>query len=134
MRRWTQGSPPNHAISEPLMLDERSRRRATFTEGPKIRLADGQEWVLAQTTRKVVSLDDFRLLLNGLREAEDHSERLRAELALCIDLLTRNHDLPPEELQRLLSFPRNSPDLARFQAEMHAIAVEVCCASVALRW
>ena len=85
------------------MIDEPSRRRPGFLRGPLVQLADGREWAFsAETAALGPALGG---LLDGIVEAENRPEVLRAGLALALFLITTNYDLAPEELQALLAFP-----------------------------
>ena len=108
------------------MMDERSKRRPSFSEGAKILMADGQEWSLAKPSSEMLGSAQFKAFTRGLLEAEDRSDLLRAEFALAINLLTSNYDLGPNDLQSLLGFRRGSPELAQFQADIHRVSVAVC--------
>jgi len=67
---------------------------------------------------------DYEGLIAGIREAEDDSERLRAELAFLLYLLSWNYDLSPEHFGQLLLFPADSPDLAELQRAFREVALD----------
>lgn len=114
------------------MLDERSRRRSDFLEGAALRLADGGFWTVptpgdhANRGRPAAAALEslgprYHAALEAIREAEDDSERLRAELVLAIILLRRNYDLDSAALQAILSFD-DGESLTRMQRAMTDIA------------
>jgi hypothetical protein len=111
------------------MLNEVSRRRPDFRPGPSIRLADGWDWTIPAPPRVTAPEaegfgPDYAATVAALESAEDRTERLRAELALAIYLLSRNYDLTPDDLYALLGFPPDDPALAAMQAAFHRIARE----------
>jgi hypothetical protein len=111
------------------MPDETRRRRADFRRGPSIRLADGQPWTFPDPAEVAAGRGagvepEFEALVRAVFEAEDRPDRLRCELALAINLLGRNYELTPVEYRRLLGFPPGSSELARAQAEFHALALD----------
>ena len=107
-------------------LDEGNVRRPDFRGGRPIRLADGQEWrlpgprELAHATGR--DRDDVVATLSMIAEAEDETERLRAELALAIQLLSLNYDLIPGDYSPLLGGLAGSANLAAIQADIHDLA------------
>ncbi len=104
------------------MIDEKARRRLTFVEGTKIRLADGQYWSLPGRWSECLD-PEYDATFAAVFEAEDNSERLLAELALTILLLSRNYELTPEQFQEILSFPPNAPTLAEMQRAVHEMVL-----------
>lgn len=117
------------------MFDEKLLRRPDFLEGVALRLADGGFWTvpmpfgsdsedqreLATTRLLAVNSPRYIELLKALRDAEDHSEVLRIELALAICLLRHNYNLNPSILGTLLSF-HDRESLARMQRAMSEVA------------
>jgi hypothetical protein len=102
------------------MNDERALRRATFTEGPRVVLGDGQAWTFPRPWLRLYPVrgEDGRLAVGGGMsygaEYEDLVDRLvecnpgdtTARLALQFRmaglLLGRNYELDDRELRRLL--------------------------------
>jgi hypothetical protein len=115
-----------------MMLDEQAYRRPDFVGGILIRLADGQSWSFPSAVAPGAARDgatnggafgsDYAVLLEAVREADDETERLRAELALAIYLLARNYDLGPNDYQELLGWAPGSPELAAGQQAFHDLA------------
>jgi hypothetical protein len=109
----------------PLLLaaDERSLRQPTFVEGTRIPLADGQTWSLPWRWSDQAD-PEYDAMLRAILEAEDESDRLRAELALTLFLLARNYRLTPDIYRRLLDFRPRSPLLEQMQRAVRAFTVE----------
>ena len=106
------------------MHDEPTARRPGFTQGTVVTLADSGEWALpAPVAATHVGLE-FENLLRWVAGAEDRADLLRAELALTIFWLTSNYDLPPDQLNALLSFEAGDPRLQRLQETVHGLAVD----------
>lgn len=117
------------------MFAERSLRRPNFLDGAAIPLADGGLWTVplpgasGQHDRPHPMAAEFMEALGphyldaleAVRDAEDRTEVLRAELALAICLLRHNYDLDPPTLSRLLTFA-NRDALRRMQHAMAAVA------------
>jgi hypothetical protein len=102
-------------------LNVRSRRSG-FEAGVDIRLSDGAVWTLPVPSQ----IDaEYHALIAAVREAEDHAEGLRAELALTIFLLDRNYQLEPEELSSLLSFAPHDPALTTLQGAVKDVVRKV---------
>jgi hypothetical protein len=104
------------------MQDERALRRPVFVEGTSVALADGQSWSLPER-RWDRDDPEYDAMLKLVRESEDMAERLRAELALTIFLLSRNYELSPEHYRAILGFESGDPALATLQRDVHAMAV-----------
>src|SRR6516165_5986881 len=108
-------------------MDEAVTRRSHFYQGRKIKLADGQSWVLPSPS---VELEadltllgpDYRSLLRAVRTAEGEAERRLSELALAIFLLGCNYDLSPIGYQRMPCFQPGAPQLIEVQKELHRLA------------
>src|SRR5947209_20097825 len=100
------------------MVEEHSLRRPSFADGTRITLADGQAWSFPD---QPPSKDDpeHLALLRGVSEAEDDAERLRAELALTIFLLSRNYNLLPQDYRAILEFDPGDTALAAMQHAIH---------------
>ncbi len=105
------------------MVDEQARRRSIFNEGTRIRLADGQFWSLPGRWSDHAD-PEYDATFMAIFEAEDVAERLRAELALTILLLSRNYELTPEQFQELLGFPPDSPSLLEMQRAVHEMVLD----------
>lgn len=105
------------------MIDELGSRRAVFVEGPRVVMADGGSWALPMREPRGAD-PEYDGLLEMVSESEDRAETLRSELALTIFLLTRNYDLSPESLDRLLTFPPGDPALSALQRAVHDVAQE----------
>ena len=108
-------------------MDEAVTRRSHFYEGRKIKLADGQSWVLPSPSVELEADLTFlgphyRSLLRAVREAEGEAERRLCELALAIFLLGCNYELSPIGYQRILCFPPDAPQLIEVQKELHRLA------------
>ena len=108
-------------------MDEAVTRRSRLYQGRKIKLADGQSWVLPSPS---VELEadltllgpDYRSLLRAVREARGETEGRLSELALAIFLLGYNCELSPIGYQRMLCFPPGAPQLIEVQKELHRLA------------
>jgi hypothetical protein len=111
------------------MLNEEALRRSEFRLGPSVLLADGQRWTLPMPAapdqpHAGSPIDrDTAAILHAIREAEGRDERLRAELALGIHLLSQNYRLGAEQYQELLCFAPSSPTLASTQEAFHRLAM-----------
>jgi hypothetical protein len=119
------------------MLDELALRRPDFLGGIPIRLADGQTWMfpvpvrpnadpvgsLAET-ESVIALfgPEYLHTLRAVMEAQDEAERMMAELALAIDLLSRNYRLSPEMFRELLEGPQVDADIRHMKNAFHSMA------------
>jgi hypothetical protein len=78
-------------------------------------MADGQEWSFPRPPAAGLDLE-FDATMGALREAEDHDDALRAELALAILLLSRNYELRPADYQQIFGFGAGSAALGEFRA------------------
>jgi hypothetical protein len=105
------------------MLYEQTRRRPSFVEGARIRLADGQTWSLPDHPPYRED-EEHIALLRAIGESEDDSERARGELALAILLLSHNYDLSPADYQTILDYPAGDPELVEVQRTLHAVATK----------
>jgi hypothetical protein len=105
------------------MVDEQALRRPAFSEGLRIRLANGQAWSLPDQPPYKEDLEHLAVL-REITEAEDAPDRLRGELALTIYLLSRNYDLLPDDYRVILEFAPGDPALAEMQAAVHDLANE----------
>jgi hypothetical protein len=107
------------------MRDPVTCRRPEFRPGTALRLADGQTWILpAPLALEGDSLDSTLPLVAAIAQADSRADLLRAELALGINLIAANYDLPPLILGALLDFPAGDPALAEFQTDLHQIAMD----------
>jgi hypothetical protein len=104
------------------MIDERSRRRATFQEGTSIRMADGQNWSLPGLTSDRPD-PVLERLLRAVGAPEDGPERLRDELALTILLLSRNYHLSPESYPKILGFRPADPARGELQRTIRELVL-----------
>jgi hypothetical protein len=100
------------------MTDERSAQKAKFQPGVEVYLADRSMWFLPGF-EAFDDDQDFLSLLSCVSEAEDQPSLLFAELALTILLLTRNYELSPDDLRRLLTFEPDDPALSALQSCVH---------------
>jgi hypothetical protein len=105
------------------MVDEKALRRADFVEGRHILLANGQEWSFPDHPPHRDDAEHIALL-RAIGESEDQADRLRAELALTILLLSRNYDLSPSDYQAILGFRPSDRSLAALQHAIHELVVE----------
>jgi peptidoglycan/xylan/chitin deacetylase (PgdA/CDA1 family) len=105
-------------------IDELARRRPTFVEGTRIRLADGHDWAFPDQPPRP---DDHELIsvLRAIGESEDRPERLRGGLALAILLLSRNYDLTPADFQAILAFAPGDTELSELQRAVHELAISL---------
>ena len=91
------------------MVDELSSRRSRFQPGTPICLANGQEWTFpAPTADSEFAVEaaetEYLGLIHAIMEAEDQSDRRRAELALVIFLIGLNYQLSSTDLANLFTF------------------------------
>jgi hypothetical protein len=108
---------------------EHLSRRGDFQPGRAIELADGQEWTFPSPDGgSRIAFDcadeEYHGLIRAVAEAENHHERLLAELALAIFLLRLNYDLGSEDLEFLLTFPPDSAQLRNSQQQFRALAAD----------
>src|SRR4051794_16859975 len=89
------------------MVDEQSLRRPTFVDGKRITLANGQAWSLPDHPPYKDDAEHLGVL-RAVCDAEDDADRLRAELALTIFLLSKNYDLLPNDYRAILEFEPGS--------------------------
>lgn len=101
------------------MLDEKALRRETFSEGPSVRLLDGQLWTFPKPYLSLFSQvgedgklaagtsftygADYADRLDELVESEDQFERTCIQIELAAGLLLRNYDLDNKALRRLVA-------------------------------
>ncbi len=111
------------------MPGETTLRRPTFRDGNRIRMADDQEWSFPDPPPAGVDAQ-FDALVEALREAEDHDEVLRIELAISILLLSRNYNLTPADYRRIFDFEGDCARLSAVQTAVSAlISSRVNCAA-----
>ncbi len=113
----------------PLPLDEKALRKPTFVEGVRLRLADGQDWIVPKPrfrffprfdTEGNVSIgsklsfgDDLDYILDeDGNENADPSEGLKRRFSVMAKLLTCNYNLGPADLGKLLELNRFDPESA----------------------
>ena len=109
------------------MLDEKALRKAEFSEGHKVVLADGQEWTLPKPRIRFkprivdgkVEIGggpsfgpefDHKLdILFGIAEA-DPAERLRVKFEIAVRLLLANYELTPDNFAELIVLEPGDPE------------------------
>ena len=109
-----------------MSLDEKSLRKHEFSEGLKVTLADGQEWVLPRPRIRFKpqikdgkveigggpsfgpEFDDKLDILFGVTEA-DPAERLRVKFEVVVRLLATNYDLEPDDFGQLIVLEPGDP-------------------------
>ena len=96
-------------------------------------MANGQEWVFADPPgrddagapdHEFAGDPDYLATVAAVAASEDRPDRLRNELALMIDLLTRAYRLAPEDVRALLRFPGDDPGHAELQAASREVAAD----------
>lgn len=110
------------------MLNETERRRADFAGGAPVKMADGQEWVLAKpliqfaysagplgfnVVLNITEGDNFNNLMQSVDtalEAGNGDQIVGSQLAIGAALLRRNYDLTDEEMGTLLRFAYGETD------------------------
>ena len=110
-----------------MPLDEKALRKPGFSEGVKLTLADGQEWVLPKPRLRfkprIVNgkveigggssfgpeFDDKFDILFGIVDAEP-AERLRIKFEVAVELLATNYDLKPGDFARLIVLEPGDPE------------------------
>ena len=112
------------------MVDELSSRRSRFQPGTPICLANGQEWTLpGPTADSEFAVEggpetEYLGLIHAIMEAEDQSDRRRAELVLVIFLIGLNYQLSSTDLANLFTFqprsrePRHALSIASSNSEI----------------
>jgi hypothetical protein len=108
------------------MLDEKTLRKPGFTEGYRVTLADGQEWVFPRPRirlkPKIVDgkveigggpsfgpeCDEHLDVLFGAVEV-DPVERLRVKFEMAVKLLSANYDLKSEDCAELIVLEPGEP-------------------------
>ncbi len=108
------------------MLDEKSLRKLTFTEGHAVTLADGQAWTFPKPRIRLkpkivegkVEIGggpsfgpEYDLQLDVLFGAVevDPVERLRIKFEMAVRLLSANYDLRPEDYAELIVLEPGDP-------------------------
>jgi hypothetical protein len=102
-----------------MPLDEKSLRKPGFVEGIKVKLADGQEWMLPKPKLRFkpkiidgrveigggpsfgLEFEDKLDILFGVTDA-DPSERLRVKFEVAVRLLAANYNLEPDDFAELI--------------------------------
>jgi hypothetical protein len=114
------------------MLDEKSLRRNTFTEGHTLVLEDGQPWTFPKArTRYFPIPDGGRMVVSGgpsygrefdagrdvfLSEDTDTNERFRVKFEMAVRLLQANYNLADDQAASLIVFEPDDPaSAARWQ-------------------
>lgn len=113
------------------MIDQETRRRDCFCSGIPVRLANGQFWTLplpsqvsgSDTKSGDPSNSDYERLLQAIMESQRPEEQAIAELALAIELLNMNYMLCSNDLQALLSLPREEGANLSLRNDLHNVAV-----------
>lgn len=113
-------------------------RRPDFLGGRPIVLGDGQAWFIpTPMLASQADLDrngwdhetlmafgpEFDRLVAAVRGAESEEEEGRASLALAVDLLRRNYDIPPDHFGRLLAYVVGESDPNQPLLEIFYIAI-----------
>jgi hypothetical protein len=112
-------------------------RRAEFSEGRKIRLADGQEWTVPKPWLRFYAKrgndgkiglgggmtwgSDYNVLLDEYAESgdDDFYERLTVQFRMASLLLLQNYDLTDKQLESLLVLePDNEDNRAMWQDDI----------------
>lgn len=126
------------------MRPEFECRKPGFTEGCKVRMADGQEWTFPKpylalvphrTAEGVLALrasppfgSEFQ---DGLQRyidlqtsessEDDILQRLTLRLVLAVELLQRNYDLTDEQVQELFVIEMNSDAATEMWSDINAV-------------
>ncbi len=106
---------------------ERLRRRSSFREGARIRLADGQLWALAAPPNPAdegALGTEYPNVIRAVAEADDDHDARLAELCLVILLLNHNYDLSAADFDDVLDFDPESDELTTARAEFRGVARE----------
>ncbi|WP_422932036.1 hypothetical protein [Singulisphaera sp. PoT] len=101
-----------------MTLDEKALRKPGFTEGPRVKLGDGQEWTFPRPMLRLYPQrgEDGKVVLGGghsygvehedtlelLISTDNTMERITAQHELAGNLLLRNYDLDNKALRRVL--------------------------------
>jgi hypothetical protein len=109
------------------MLDERALRRPGFREGPKVALADGQEWTFPRPWLRLYPIrgDDGTITVGGgsgygltyedlvdrlvESDLDDTTGRLALQFAMATHLLMLNYQITDRDLRRLLAIDLADP-------------------------
>lgn len=112
------------------MLDEKALRRPDFTEGVRLKLADGQEWEIPRpvyqifprfaddgsvTVHSKVTFGgeiDYFLDLDEAPEGTAIVDDIARRMSVMAKLLRRNYSLTNDDLGVLLSMNRRDPESA----------------------
>ncbi|WP_165221935.1 hypothetical protein [Aquisphaera insulae] len=121
------------------MRDERTVRKATFTEGPRVVLGDGQEWTFPRPWLRLYPVRgadgrlavgggmgygaDYEELVDRLVECgtDDTSSRLALQFQMAGLLLGRNYELDDRDLRRLLAVDLADPSCEGRWAQINQI-------------
>jgi hypothetical protein len=109
------------------MVDERALRRPGFREGPRIALADGQEWTFPRPWLRLYPVrgEDGAITVGGgpgygsiyedlvdrlvESDPDDTTGRLALQFAMATHLLSLNYELSDREIRRLLAIDLTDP-------------------------
>jgi len=125
------------------MRDEKSLRRAGFTEGSPVTLADGQAWTFPRPRLRLrpkivdggrveIAGDrtfgpEFDSKLDVLFSASDDGsggwDRLAVEFELVVKLLLANYDLAPVDVEELLVMEPGEPSSDARWAELEDVVL-----------
>lgn len=121
------------------MIDEKALRREGFRDGPRIKLADGQEWTFPAPRFRVTPVEapdgtiatrwgathgaDFDRTLEIFWGCADHTlgELFTLRFRLAAELLRRNYTLTGEDLAALLAFVEEDPASDAMWADIDAV-------------
>jgi hypothetical protein len=109
------------------LIYEHLRRRRSFRDEAKIRLADNQIWTLPGPPKptEAESLgSEYNGLIQALIESEEYSETRKAELVLVTFLLNHNYSLNPADFEDLLVYDPVSRASITAWFAFHRIAEE----------
>jgi hypothetical protein len=121
-----------------LQINEKDRRRPTFTEGSAVQLADGQLWTFpkakVQFRPRIVDghaevmggarfgpeFDEDLDILLGVTEAEP-VDRLRSKFQMAVRLLLENYDLSDDEVCNLIVWEPEDPVSSKNWADLSTV-------------
>jgi hypothetical protein len=121
-----------------LKINEKDRRRPTFTQGSAVQLADGQSWTFPKAriqfrprildghaevmggSRFGPEFDGDMDILFGVVEAEP-VDRLRAKFQMAVRLLLANYDLSDDEISNLIVWEPEDPISAKNWADLTTV-------------
>lgn len=122
------------------MLDEPALRRPEFREGPKIKLADGQDWAFPEPRIQLFPVrnpktgeievgggpswgDNYRDWLDAyVNTGEDEIyDRISLQFRMASDLLLKNYTLSDQDLGRLLVIDVGSEESSQRWSEIISV-------------